>query len=256
MQGPSVPARWRGEDTRAISDLVAFVLTFSVIITATAAVSIGGVGSLEDFRDDARVESAEVAMTGFDGSMEDIRTDGVPQRSHRLQLNGDQLARHNSELEITIAGTPSGDQTRAVTVGAFVRQTSDDTDIVYESGTVYRSQDRGQSVVRTPPFRCGTDTAHLGLVSVRGDVNVSGDSATLRARHADSTSTYPDLTAGENGSASSVEIDVSGTQNPAAWNQLFDREMEGWSGSGPTYTCDGIRRAYLHNTTVELDVIS
>jgi len=73
-------------DSRGVSDLVAFVLTFSIIITAVGVVSIGGLGSLEDYRDGARAESAEVAMTGFDSSMEDIRVDGVPQRSHQLPV--------------------------------------------------------------------------------------------------------------------------------------------------------------------------
>jgi len=143
-----------GSESRGVSDLVAFVLTFSIIITAVGVVSIGGLGSLEDYRDGARAESAEVAMVGFDSSMEDIRVDGVPQRSHQLQLNGDQLERHHSVIEITITGTPAPEpRTLTVDVGAFVRQTGRDTEIVYESGTVYRSQDRGQTVVSKPPLR-------------------------------------------------------------------------------------------------------
>lgn len=256
MHGPIADC-WNGDHSRGVSDLVAFVLTFSVIITAVAAVSLGGVGSLQDFRDEARAESAQVSMTGFDSSMEDIRTDGVPQRSHQLELNGDGLSRHNSELEITISGTPAGVQTRTVNVGAFARVTGDDTAIVYETGTVYRSQNRGQTLLREPPFRCGTDTAYVGLVSVRGDVNVSSDTLALRARQDSSASVYPDLTAGENGSASSVQIDVTGTYDRAAWEQLFEREMSEWSDTGSgTYTCDGVNRVYVHDTTVELDVVT
>lgn len=256
MRGPLTSDR-TGSDSRGVSDLVAFVLTFSIIITAVGVVSIGGLGSLEDYRDGARVESAEVAMTGFDSSMEDIRVDGVPQRSHQLQLNGDQLERHNSEIEITITGTPAPEpRTLTVDVGAFVRQTGRDTEIVYESGAVYRSQDRGQTVVSKPPFRCGDDTAHVGLVSVRGDVNVSSDSLALRAREKESMSVYPKLTDAENGSASAVTIDVGETYNSDAWEQLFDREMDGWAGSGGFYTCDDVDRVYVHNTTVELTAVN
>lgn len=243
--------------SRGVSDLVAFVLTFSIIISAVGVVSIGGLGSLEEFRDGARTESAEVAMTGFDASMEDIRVDGVPQRSHQLQLNGDQLSRHRSHLVITISGTPTPVSPITVDVGAFVRQTGDDTDIVYESGAVYRSQDRGQVVVNEPPLRCDGDTATLGVTSVRGDVNVSSDSVALRARQSGSTSVYPDLQGGENGSASAVEINVAGTHNSAAWNQLFDRHMEEWEPAGAnTYECTGLTRVYLHDTTVELDTVT
>jgi len=248
-------------DSRGVSDLVAFVLTFSIIITAVGVVSIGGLGSLGDYRDGARAESAEVAMTGFDSSMEDIRVDGVPQRSHQLQLNGDQLERHSSVIEITITGTPAPEpRTLTVDVGVFVRQTGRDTEIVYESGAVYRSQDRGQTVVSKPPFRCGDDTAHVGMVSMRGDVNVSSDSLALRARENGSMSAYPKLTDGENGSASDVEIDVSRTHNPDAWQQLFDRGMDEWDGTVDPdpykYTCEDINRAYVHNTTVELSAVN
>lgn len=251
MEGP-LSLDWPGDHSRGVSDLVAFVLTFSIIITSVAAVSVGGLGSLEDFRDGAQAESAEIAMTGFDDSMEDIRADGVPQRTHQMQLNGDQLERHSSIINVTIDGTST-----LVAVGAFVRETGDDTEMVYESGIVYRSQERGQVVVREPAFRCGSDSAHIGLVSVRGDVNVSSNSLTLRARENRSTSVYPDLMAGENGAASQVEVNVTDTHNPAVWNQLFDSEMDEWGSSGRNaYTCSGINRVYVHNTTVDLDAIN
>jgi len=56
-------------------------------------------------------------------------------------------------------------------------------------------------------------------------------------------SAYPKLTDGENGSASDVEIDVSRTHNPDAWQQLFDRGMDEWDGTVDPdpykYTCEG-----------------
>jgi len=69
-------------------------------------------------------------------------------------------------------------------------------------------------------------------------------------------SAYPRLTEPENGSASDVTIHVGDTYNSDAWDQLFDREMDEWTGGSGSYTCNDIDRVYVHNTTVELSAVN
>jgi hypothetical protein len=147
------------------------------------------------------------------------------------------------------------DRTETVGFGTLERQTGTDATVVYEGGATYREDRRGQVLTRGPAIRCGPDSAHVHLVRVTGDANVtSGGTVSLVVEQTDSRSVYPDLTAGENGSASAVEIDVSDTRNQGAWEQVFERDLPRWSGSGGTYTCADVNRVFVHVTEVRVSV--
>lgn len=250
------PTDVRGSD-RGVSDLVAFTLTFSIIVSSVAFVSIFGLGTLQDAGDSARADSAEAAMIGFHDSVENIRTGEISQRTTEFQLNSDAIRQYDSEITVEVGGTPrTTDPDETIDVGAFARETGQDATIVYESGAVYREERQGEIGVRAPSFRCGPDTAHIALVKLTGDADFASDNAaTVTAERTDSYSVYPDPIDGETGSADEVTVDVGETHNPDAWEQLFDGRFTDWSRSGDTYACNDIDRVYVHVAEVEVRVV-
>lgn len=243
---------------RGVSDLVAFTLTFSIIVTSVAFVSVFGLGTLQDAGDSARADSAEASMIGFHDSVERVRTGDISQQTTEFQLNSDTIRQYDSRITVLVDGTPrTTDPDEPVDVGAFARETGQDATIVYESGSVYREERRGEVGVRAPSFRCGPDTAHVALVKLTGDADFASDNAaTITAERTDSKTVYPDPTRGENGSADEVTIDVGQTHNPAAWHQVFDTRFQDWNNpSTDRYSCDDISRVYVHVTTLEVRVV-
>lgn len=244
------------DDERGVSDLVAFTLTFSVIIASIGFVSLYGIDTLEHMGDQSRIDTAQSSMYAVDAAMDGLARDDLPRRQLNLDLGGDSLARHNSELRVTVTNS-SGDAPldTNVKVGTFVRETGRDVRFTYAAGAMFRIQDRGTTVLDEPAMGCGSDTAHLSIVHVTGDVNVSTYGiATVTAVTRERTALYPDTRNASTDHATEVTVDVADTEHPDAWQRL-DWEGRGWSQSGTTFTCDGVERAYVHHTVVELDAI-
>lgn len=244
------------ETDRAVSDMLAFTLTFAIIITSVGVVSLAGFGTLEDVQDSAQANSAEVSMEGFSNALEDIRADGVPERQLQVRLNGDGFSLQPSVLTVTVDQGP-GTVQENVSINALERSTDEKTQIVYASGAIYRNQQFGQYIISRPTVRCGEDTAHVSLIAITGDMNISsGDRLTIDARRVESRMIHPDVSTSGDRTIDSITINASGTHQPEIWNRQFTEQLSDWDQTGEdAYTCDDIDRAFVRVTTIELRAV-
>ncbi|WP_324756846.1 DUF7289 family protein [Haloarcula sp. GH36] len=243
---------------RAVSDLVAFTLVFSIIISSIGFLTVGGFTALEGVRDGAETNTAEATMVGYAETLSDHRNERAPRRETTIKLQGHSLARQPSSFVVNVSAVP-GNET--LSTGAFVRTTSSDTELVYTSGAVFRVEDNGGvRIVRAPPFRCDANGAHLSFVQVTGDLNQSSSGrVTLRSQLQDRSLYFPNQTsasaATDNGT---VSVNVSGTEYTDAWKRTFERDL-GWTavtGTDETYKCSGIEQAVVENTSIDIQAIS
>ncbi|MHC3378057.1 DUF7289 family protein [Haloarcula sp. H-GB5] len=239
---------------RGVSDLLAFTLTFSIIITGIALVTLGGLGAFDAIQQGATTDVAETSMIGFAETTDDHIQSGAPRRTTSMKLQGHGLSLQASTLNVTVDGRSTN-----ISTGAFVRETDSGTDIVYTSGAVYRVQQEGLVVSRKPSFRCAPDSGsvYLSVLSLDGQTDFSS-SGRLTIETAIQNKTLVSPQAGKSPSATTVSINVSETAYPDAWHRLFEQELSDWSGhSEPhTYQCTGINRAVVHNTTVDIRTIT
>jgi hypothetical protein len=237
---------------RAVSDTLAFTLVFAIIITSVGFTGLYGVDAVESIRDGAQANTAEQSMNGYAAGVARIRDDRAPQHVQRLELNGDHLQTADSELRVEIEYDDGSTEDETIQVGTFERRTAGDTRFVYTSGATFRVQRGGAVVTGEPALRCGSDTAHASLVTVDGRVSQSSDrSVTVRTTARDRMAITP---LDPDGDVASVTIDVRNTRYDEAWERLFESELTDWSGNDGEYTCSGIDRAIVHNTTVETTV--
>lgn len=243
----------RSAQDRGVSDLLAFTLTFSIIVTGIALVSVGGLGAFDAIQESATTDVAESSMVGFAETVTDHADDGAPRRTTSMKLQGHGLSLQASTLNVTVDG-----DTTPVATRTMVRETDTDTDLVYTSGAVYRVQREGLVVSRKPSIRCSPDSAYVAAVSLDGQTDVSSSGrVTIQTSLQNTTLVSP--AAGRSASASTVSVNVSQTAYPDAWHRLFDRELSNWSPhptEAHTYQCTGIDRAVVHNTTVDVRTIS
>ncbi|MFC6975651.1 hypothetical protein ACFQL1_14910 [Halomicroarcula sp. GCM10025709] len=240
---------------RAVSDLIAFTLVFSIIISSIGFLTVGGFTALEGVRDGAETNTAEATMVGYAETLADHRNERAPRRETTIKLQGHSLSRQSSSFVVDVAGV-SGTQT--ISTGTLVRTTGSDTDLVYTSGAVFRADENGGvRVVRVPPFRCGTTGAHLSFVRVTGDINQSSSGrVTLRSQLRNRSLYFPDPSSGS-AITTRVTVDVSGTEYRTAWERTFERYLE-WSATGTpgVYECAGIDQAVVENTSIDIQAIS
>lgn len=232
------------DSARGVSDVVSFTLVFATIILTIGVVTVAGIGTLDDVQAGIETNVAEETMLNYADSLSDHRTDSVPRRSSTIKLQG-----HNLELDTGASvkiNTSTSNET--LTTGALVRTTDTDARLVYQSGGLFRVQDGGSVVVRQPPFRCGSATAHLAVTTIEpeGDgIDIASDGrVTLESELESQTTTVENV-------SDTVTIYPESTPYTESWSRFLGGE---W-GTGDVYECD-VNRLVVHQTVVTLEVIN
>lgn len=239
---------------RAVSDLVAFTLTFSIIIGGTTIVYVAGVGALEDLQENERVNSGERSMRGVAETLEDIHRKTVPGRSVEIGVDGGQLDLVDSSMTFRFE-TDGGTTTESIQMNALVyRPSNADTRLVYEAGAVFRD-DRQGSVMNYPPvFDCSDDAALLSVPRLDGEISVSSGGNVELYGERDTSNTGLYLPDGNPADVENVTVDISRTEATQSWAEYFERS--GWNETGSNqYACDGLESGYLRRTTIDLRTV-
>lgn len=277
---------------RAVSDIIAFVLMFSIIITGVGLVSLGAFGNLTDFADREQVENSERGLTAMAATLDDIHRQNDTYRSElKLAVGGSSVSVIESELNITIIRNPGGPSSTPLpgygptdkfslnsTEQRFDRD-PEDVVVAYEGGGVFRRPGFGARY--RPSMTCetqrGTNVAIISFVTlVSDDFRISkgtGSSTVLNQRGVPGESPVADLDstllfdaelAEQNSSyfASSsyrVLVNVSDTQNTAQWENYFNRTNSQWNASpnDSEFECrgsGGVDAVQVRQITVDLGI--
>jgi FlaG/FlaF family flagellin (archaellin) len=240
---------------RAVSDVVAFVLVFALVITAVGLVTTVGFGSLQDVTRSEQAKSAEIAFDAVAETVTGLERGTAPVRSSEVSLSdGSMSVVEGATIEVRVDpddsdslsfGSSSYDYT--YTTGG-IEYRSADTRFTYESGTVYRGGADGSVLRASPSMTCEGDTAVVSLVDVRADGSggVAGGSTTVVSRATNRSVLY---SGARHPDTQGVQVAVT-SQGQEAWNEHF-AESAGWTGSSGTYTCSA-ERVFVRLTVVEV----
>lgn len=242
-------------DERAVSDVLAFIIVFSIIITSVALVYGTGFSSLDQVRSGEQKMNAERAMEALAYSMNDIVTGSANSRSGSLNLGGGLLQVDDSTRVEVVVENSSGTQvfTDDRTTRSFA-YTLGTTTVAYENGAVLRS-DRDASVdVQRASMTCTDDLAIVSLVVVRPgpDTNAldSQGSVEITMEEVDTKLLYTD----QNGASSNdVTVEMTGTQFDNGWDQSMD--SSGWdvdTGASEEYNCENVENVVVRVTVIEI----
>ncbi|MHB9285708.1 hypothetical protein ACKVMT_01550 [Halobacteriales archaeon Cl-PHB] len=254
---------------RGVTDVVAFVLMFSVIILSIGLVSTAGLDALEEMRDDEQLNSAERGMQTVASTLADVHRQGDSFRRVRLAPNHGHVRLAESTLRVTAGGTIIE---RDVNALEHELQTDDGSvALVYESGAVFRTD--GGSARFRPDWRCSPDTglAVVSLVNLTTDGSLSvggGQSSQLIPDPEGIPSDAPVRSAGQSVEVNVVRtsatvayrgdgpvtIDVGDTVAPDQWGFYLEDET-GWSQVGTDrFECSGVDTVLVRVTTVEVSL--
>jgi hypothetical protein len=233
---------------RAVSDVLAFVIVFSIIITSVALVYGTGFSSIQDVRDGEQKANAERAMEALGLSMADIVKGEATRRGGSLNLGGGQL-RTDGSTDVTV-NVDSGTFTTTEALGAFEFY-ADDTAVAYESGGVFRRDGSASVTVVEPTVTCDSETAVVSLVAVNSPSGGIGATDNVEVSMAEqSTALLHSQT--QTGSTFDVDVDIDGSDYTAAWERTL--EERGWADDSPGLI-DGDMSCSTHRVVVRLVVI-
>ncbi|CCQ36418.1 probable secreted glycoprotein [Natronomonas moolapensis 8.8.11] len=212
-----------GSDDRAVSDVVGYVLVFSLITLSIGAITVGGFSTLQDRQDAERINNAERAFDVFAGNVEDVYRDGAPSRATEMRLSGGTL-RYGEPVTITVADATSSDIKTTVQTTPLV-YANGRTEIIYVAGAVIRSERDSAVMLREPPFKITADSTVVPIIAITAPSDQPTISRELAHTRVESTrrnpTPNPDLSADGNRITITVESPWSD-----AWERYFDRQAE------------------------------
>ncbi|GAB6862347.1 hypothetical protein ACFR97_07315 [Haloplanus litoreus] len=141
---------------RGVSDVLSFVLVFSLITASVGLVSVVGLESLQTARDAERIDNGERAFEVFADNQRDIVHGGAPSRATEIKLAETTLTLTTaSDAELELAnGTSAGTaESRPLTFGRTGDSNELTSGVVYEMGAVIRVDRDGAVMRRRPPFQ-------------------------------------------------------------------------------------------------------
>ena len=208
---------------RAVSDVIGYVLVFSLVSLTVGVVSVAGVGALQDARDVEQANNAERAFDVLGDNVEDVYRDGVPSRATEMSLAGAGVST-TTTATINVSGWSgstlnftTGDVTSNVVV--WEPSGGSQTKIVYAFGTVFRSQADGGVVTRAGPFQFDTDRTILPVVNTWTRESQRYSEGTIRVR---TVGGVPSV--GYRGDAQGMDhlwLNVT-TEHPDVWSSYLD----------------------------------
>jgi len=277
----TAPARQKQHD-RGVSDLVAFILMFAIIITGVGIVSLGAFDNLTEFSDREQIDSGERGMAATAAAIDDIHRQGDTRRTFSLALGGGSVFLNETYASLSISdGAPNSDQFNSrfddVAINAtehrFDRNPEDIT-VLYEGGGVFRSP--GYGARYEPSITCGDGVAIVSLVSLEarnfaisrgyssdtvlnprglpGESPVADLDETLlfSANLADQTRTYRTF----NSADPDLKVNFTASSKPEQWKNYFEQSDNDWVAGSETGvgTCENLDTVLVRISTVELSL--
>ncbi|WP_121742296.1 DUF7289 family protein [Natronorubrum halophilum] len=247
------PATVSWADDRGVSEVIAFILVFAMILGSVGLLYVTGFQAMGDYQETEQLVNAERAMDALADNFNDVLGhNGVNQRYGELSLRDGTVSTgaDGTKIDITLDGEddPIGtDDDRfsgygdgaTVDLGEFT-YTSDGDKIAYEGGGLVRADDSEDwSLVRKRPrITCGENAATISLVAISADdrsiQSSSGLGFTMSVENR-SSAVYSDK------DNVSIEIEDADTAYNDAWESILETESSDgadWDWDGDAGTCD------------------
>lgn len=212
---------------RGVSEVISFVLVFSLIALTVGVVYVGGVGNLEGARDAEQLRNAERAFDVLDDNVDDIVQGDAPNRGTEIKLSEAQLTFGSvTTLNVTTEANAS-DEPYVANLRPIVYQSDGPTDIVYEAGAIVRSDRSGAIMLEEPPVSLDDDLTLLQFVQTKvhedGSDSVGGQETVLVRTTVDGRQVLgarPDQ-----GGKHTVTFNVT-TNRTAVWADMLEERIQ------------------------------
>jgi hypothetical protein len=215
-------------DDRGVTEVLGFILVFSLVLGTVALVYVGGFAELKETRVHEQDTNAERAFDVLADNLEEIGRDKAPSRATEVKLSESELRigdTTNRRIEVTANGSTAAAQPRPI-----VYESSGGTQIVYEYGAVLRQDSGGTVMVRQPDYVFDAERTVVRYLEPRGGEQSTAGSKTVLVRAERSHSRL--LASETNASGVDVAFNVTTEEGRAdAWERYLEAELENIAGA-------------------------
>lgn len=207
---------------RAVSEVLAFILVFTIIIGSVVLVSAVGMQALTSYQEGEQLRNAERAFDALSDNFNDVlRYDGIEDRSGEINLRDGSITTNYEGATIEIYdGDPNGDPLESVTTSGFVYESGSGSDsIAYEGGAIFRGDETGSVVLEQPMIRCSDDrdTATISILEIEPDARTFQSSEVSQVSISQNESErYRDDVSGN------VTVEITGSNYLNGWERALE----------------------------------
>jgi hypothetical protein len=270
------PARRRSRV--GATEILGFVLIFSLVASTTGLVYVYGFGGLQGARDATALDNAERAMDVFADNVHDIHSRGVPNRATEIKLYDASIGLDEpTTWRVNVTGDVSGSPvTRSYSsdIEPLV-YAAGDAELVYANGALLRTEHGGAVMMREPSFvfrRIGDENVTVvPFVETRSptEQHVAGDTTVLVRTDLAISETVVETA--ENYDDGDLRVDLTVETTPAravVWERYLDAEIaEAYGVGDPDAPCERVgadlstvacefdaQRVYVGISRIDLDI--
>jgi hypothetical protein len=168
---------------RAVSEILGYLLVFSLVIFSVAIVSVGGLAGYQSAEEFERQSNSQKAFDVLHNNLEDIYYQSAPSRGTEIDLGKTSLALQDPVVvNVTVKGASR--QEFRIESQPIVQDLGEDNELVYEAGAVFQTTRDGGIIRQQPPMILRGDTAHIITPNVRAATarSVGGGTVLIRAQ--------------------------------------------------------------------------
>lgn len=216
---------------RAVSDVLGYVLIFSLIAGSVGLVYVTGYSSLDNVRDAERFNNAERAFDVLDSNLEEVVYEGVPSRATEIKLSDASLGFADP---VTVNVSVDGGGSVETTVDPLFFSIGDDRYLTYSNGAIIRGNGSA-SVMRDEPNMLAGDTTIIPIIDTRArSSGLSGSSRILVRAESSQDEVFNYTGSGPYDYTVNVTTDRTG-----AWESYLDsRGADSCTVTGSTVSCE------------------
>lgn len=172
-------------EDRGVSEVIGYVIIFSIVISSVLLLSASGTTTLEDIRDDEQAKNTQRAFDVVANNMAEIYERDSPSRATEIDLGNAQLFYGNHttiEVELLAGGTVEASFEEDLR--PIVLRSPSNTELVYEAGAVLQTEREGGIILREPPLVLSSQRVHVPMIKTTAPTvqAVSGTTALLRGK--------------------------------------------------------------------------
>lgn len=223
-----MPDRERGQ-----SEVVGFLLIFSIVVLAIALVGITAFTGLDAAQEFQETTSTEHAFVVLADNIDDLTREGAPSRGTEIGISEASLSLAETEqINITV----DGEETTTIATQPIVYESRGDTSISYSSGMLIREDGENGLLFRQPNFVLTDETVILPIVRTTAveDTTIAGTSAV----HVETRSNGTEIIAAEEFSEeTTVTIEVSSPRADLWEEYLGKSEAADCNNADGTVVC-------------------
>lgn len=233
---------------RAISDILGYILIFSLIMGSISMVYVSGFGSLQNVRDDERFSNAERAFDVLDTNIDDIVVGHAPSRATEIKLADAHIGYADP---VTINVSFEDGRGPFVTTYTPIRfAIGDNRELLYSNGAIIRSTGSHSTMIDAPSF-IFQDRVVIPMIETRPyGQGVAGSGRVLVRTEASKQTINSSTSAG----SYNITINIT-TPRTNAWERYFEGEIgEECEVIDNTVTCPYPSAKAVHIQITKIDV--